>query len=199
MTSVQLSRGARQGLHTLERWGILLLQDAKLPSLARLIAGEPIKGSWWGHPESTAIFSAASELHDHPDVATTKLVSGKVAFVHRQLWSALITIGRAREAWQMARLTDEARALLTRVDQESAVRVSGKAAKELEQKLLAASQQVHTESGAHALELTTWNRFAERSGTPRGGLSVGWARTELAEVVHAMTVAFGGKASIPWQ
>jgi hypothetical protein len=37
-----------------------LLESAHgpLPSVAELVAGERISGSWWGHPSSHAIFDA---------------------------------------------------------------------------------------------------------------------------------------------
>ena len=33
----------------LERIGLLLEHDKELPSVTLLVAGEPIRGSWWGH------------------------------------------------------------------------------------------------------------------------------------------------------
>ena len=70
----------------LERWGLLLLQDPVLPSLATLIAGAPIRGSWWGHARGGDIFRVANELEQ--EVVTAKLIDGKVTFVHRRLWPA---------------------------------------------------------------------------------------------------------------
>jgi len=52
-------------------------------------AGEPIRGSWWGHPAGHAIFDALNSLTESPDVVRTRLVNGKVTLVHRRLWPAL--------------------------------------------------------------------------------------------------------------
>src|ERR1700681_4423049 len=36
--------------------GLLLKSDPRLPSVAGLVAGEAIRGSWWAHPAAHAIF-----------------------------------------------------------------------------------------------------------------------------------------------
>jgi hypothetical protein len=70
----------------------MLLQSARgpLPNVAELVAGEPIRGSWWGHPAGHAIFEALNGLADSPDVVRTRLVKGKVTLIHRRLWPALV-------------------------------------------------------------------------------------------------------------
>ena len=186
---------AGEALAAIERWGLILLQDPRLPSLAALIAGEPIRGSWWGHAEGKRIFEAAGILDDHADVATFKLVNKKVCFVHRRLWPALAALGGAKASWQMDGLDEEARALLERVDEEGRVRASGKAAKALEERLLVAGEQVHTESGAHASELSSFARFAIDRGL--GALpSLDEARAELEATVQALPG--GASARLPW-
>jgi hypothetical protein len=182
----------------LEKWGLLLLQDPKFPSLVGLIAGEPVRSSWWGHPEGSAIFHVAEELDDHPDVATTKLVSGKVTFVHRSLWPQVMVVGRSREDWQTQGLPKEARALLARVDKEKRLMVSGEPAKVLETKLLVASRQVHTDSGAHATEVLTWETFARQRRTPLSRMSAARAKAEIAQKVQAVNGAFDAQGRLPW-
>ena len=72
----------------------VLLESARgpVPNVAELVAGEPISGSWWGHPESHAIFAAVNELADSPDVVRLRLVNGKVTLVHRRVWAALVQV-----------------------------------------------------------------------------------------------------------
>jgi hypothetical protein len=73
-----------------EEHGIVLAAArGPVPSLAQEIAGEPIRGSWWGHPRGQEIFRALGEVHDSPDVLMCKLIGGKRTFVHRRLWPAL--------------------------------------------------------------------------------------------------------------
>ena len=185
-------------LDYLQERGLLLLQDKNLPSLVGLIVGGPIRGSWWGHAKCAEIFHAQEELDKHPDVMTTKLISGKVTFVHRKLWHELIAIGRAREPWQVAGLTNEARTSLAQVDGESSLRTSGKAAKVLETRLLVASEEVHTESGAHALEFCTWEEFARRAKLRLRDRSVKSSKKRLEDIVGAMNIEYGGGGRLPW-
>ena len=62
------------------------------PCLAEAIAGSPIKGSWWAHPDGHRIFAIFEQLADSPDILTCRLVEGKVTFVHRRLWPALVRL-----------------------------------------------------------------------------------------------------------
>jgi hypothetical protein len=190
--------GARKALEFLSEWGLLLLQDSTFPSLVGLIAGETVRGSWWGHPKGSEVFHAAGHLADHQDVLAAKLISGKVTFVHRRLWPLLIAIGRAKEPWQLSGLTAEARSLLTRVDRDQHVRATGKAAKQLEMRLLVASEEVHTDSGAHAIELMTWQAFARRAKEHLPRVSAARARGELDALLARMNAKFEAKAKVPW-
>jgi hypothetical protein len=75
----------------------VVLASAKhdgVPSIAEAVAGEPIVGSWWSHRKGRAIFAALSELDDSDDVRCFKLVDGKVTFVHRRAWPALVRLAR---------------------------------------------------------------------------------------------------------
>ena len=73
-----------------ERHGVVLASArGPVPNLAEAVAGEPIRGSWWGHPRGQAIFRALTAVSESPDVVCLKLVAGKVTFVHRRLWPAL--------------------------------------------------------------------------------------------------------------
>jgi hypothetical protein len=65
-----------------------------VPSIAEAVAGEPIVGGWWAHAKGRAIFAALSELDDSDDVRCFKLVDGKVTFVHRRAWPALVRLAR---------------------------------------------------------------------------------------------------------
>ena len=87
----------------------MLLQSARGPvlNIAELVAGEPIKGSWWGHPRGRAIFNALQALDDSPDVVRLRLINGKVTFVHRRLWPALVRVAGELTPKQLAALHEE--------------------------------------------------------------------------------------------
>jgi hypothetical protein len=177
----------------LERAGLLLLQDSRLPSVATLVAGRPVKGSWWGHPAGREIFRIASALDDDADVTTAKLLAGKVTFVHRRLFAALAAAGAERAPWQMQKLPAAARSLLDECDRTGALEASGPAVKELERRLLCAAHQVHTERGAHATELMTWKRFRRATGTR--AIPAARGHTELEAAAAALGA---GRALLPW-
>ena len=91
-----------------EREGVVL-QAARgaVPSLAEAVAGERIRGSWWGHPKGKEIFRAAEVVGASPDVLVCKLVDGKVSYVHRRLWPALVKLASRFRKDQLARVWDE--------------------------------------------------------------------------------------------
>ncbi len=87
----------------------MLLESARgpIPNLATMIAGEPIKGSWWAHPKGHEIFNTINELADSPDVVRLRLVKGKVTLVHRRLWPALARVADRLQPGQLAALVEE--------------------------------------------------------------------------------------------
>jgi len=71
---------------------VLASARGPVPSVAEAVAGEPIRGSWWAHARGHDIFRALTAIDDSPDVLCFKLVAGKVTFVHRRLWAALVCL-----------------------------------------------------------------------------------------------------------
>jgi hypothetical protein len=80
-------------LKFVEQHGIVLVSaKGPVPSLAESIAGETIRGSWWGHKKKAEIFDALNAVADSSDVLCFRLVDRKLTFVHRRLWPALIRL-----------------------------------------------------------------------------------------------------------
>jgi hypothetical protein len=98
----------KQALAFVERHGVVL-QAARgsVPSLAEKIAGEPIRGSWWGHPKGKEIFRLAEAVSESPDVLVCTLVDGKVTYVHRRLWPALVRLASRFPKAQLAKTWNE--------------------------------------------------------------------------------------------
>lgn len=63
-----------------------------VPSLAQAIAGGPLRGSWWAHPRSHHMYRVFEGVCDSDQVLVCRLVEGKVTFVHRRLWPALVRL-----------------------------------------------------------------------------------------------------------
>ena len=99
---------ALQALRLLKRDGAML-ESARgpLPTLTEAIAGEPVRGSWWGHPKGKLIFAVLSELHESTEVAVCKLVQGKITLIHRRLWAALAAVAGPRRIRGLDRIHQE--------------------------------------------------------------------------------------------
>lgn len=87
----------------------MLLQSARgpIPNVAELVAGEPIKGSWWAHPKSHEIFDALGALCESPDVVRLRLIKGKITLVHRRVWPALVRLAEDYTLGQLAAIHQE--------------------------------------------------------------------------------------------
>jgi hypothetical protein len=98
----------KQGLAFVKRHGIVL-QAARgtVPSLAATIAGEPIRGSWWAHPKGKEIYRVADAISESDEVLVCRLVEGKVTFVHRRLWPALVKLAARFPAERLAKIGEE--------------------------------------------------------------------------------------------
>jgi len=182
----------------LEKDGILLLSDAKLPSVVSLVVGAPAKGSWWSHQKGREIYALLEELGDHEDVLAAKLVAGKVTFVHRRLWPSLLAIASAREPWQMKGLSSAARRLLARVEAEGALEAIGVAVKELAVRLLVHTEQVHTKTGSHALVLTSWSHWAKRHAPIGRAVPLATAKKEVEAALDPSAVRPRRAGSTPF-
>ena len=97
----------RKALAFVEKRGIVL-ESARgpVPSLAETIAGERIRGSWWGHPKGDSNFACSRAIRSAKDVLTCRLIDGKVTYVHRRLWPALVRLSDNLGADRLARITE---------------------------------------------------------------------------------------------
>jgi hypothetical protein len=95
-----------QALAFVERHGVVCEASRRngVPSLVDAIAGETVRGNWWSHPRSKAIFAATRAVRDAPDVLVCRLVDGKITFVHRRLWPALVRSAGRFDPSRLARL-----------------------------------------------------------------------------------------------
>jgi hypothetical protein len=87
----------------------IVLQSARgpVPNLAEHTAGEPIRGSWWGHPSSHEIFAVINDVLSSPEVVATRLINGKVTLIHRRLWPALVRVADAFPAAALTAVSQE--------------------------------------------------------------------------------------------
>ena len=98
----------KEALDFVKRHGAVL-ESARgsVPSLAQAIAGEPIRGSWWGHPKGNQIYMLLNDVSDSPDVVRCRLVDGKITLVHRRLWPALVKMASAFDSDRLSAVREE--------------------------------------------------------------------------------------------
>lgn len=170
-----------------------------------------MRGSWWSHRLAQIIFQVNERLEDLEDVLITKLVSGKVTFVHRSVWSEVVAIGRAREGWQLKHLPAAAKDLLGQIETNGSVTTAdiiwpssakmklGDAARELEKKLLIVGTQFHSQSGAHQKQLETWEHWIKRKKFKPTKISIEEAKTLLETKLASLNRRFDASAKLAWQ
>src|SRR5262245_32950679 len=87
-----------QALSFVKRHGIVLesahVSGARVPTLADAIAGARVRGSWWSHPKGKRIFALTRGVRDSGDVLVCRLVGGRITYVHRRLWPAIVRLAR---------------------------------------------------------------------------------------------------------
>ena len=112
----------KQAIAFVEANGVVLESGrGAVPSLAEAIAGAPIRGSWWAHPKANTIFLCSRAIRESADVLVCRLVGGKVTYVYRHLWPALVRLAQRFDADRLAMI-----------------------------------EEVHTPSGRHEVNVTTF-------------------------------------------
>ena len=97
-----------QAMAFVKTHGIVLASaGGPVPRLTDAIAGEPVQGSWWGHPKGKEMFRILRSVADSDDVLVCRLCGGKVTYVHRRLWPALVRAASHFTPGQLARLREE--------------------------------------------------------------------------------------------
>ena len=81
----------RQAVDFIRRHGVVLEAANGLePSLAALVAGGPISGSWWGHAKGQEIYALTQTIHDSKAVLICTLARGRITYIHRRLWPPFV-------------------------------------------------------------------------------------------------------------
>ena len=97
----------RQAIAFVQATGVVLESGrGAVPTLAEAIAGAPIRGSWWAHSKSNTIFLCSRAIRESADVLVCRLVGGKVTYVHRRLWPALVRLAGRFDADRLAAIQE---------------------------------------------------------------------------------------------
>lgn len=97
----------RTVLQFIERHGIVL-ESAHGPvaTFADAVAGERVRGNWWSHPMSHQIFALTRLLRDSPHVLVCRPVDGKITYVHRRPWPALVRLASELKEERLAEIRE---------------------------------------------------------------------------------------------
>jgi len=195
----------------LEKYGLVLESDQHLPSVVSAIVGKPIHTSWWGHPQGNTIYQTLGILSQNRDLLLTKLLSRKTTFIHRRLWPGFLTLATSHEPWQLDHLSPEAKRLLDAIQQkgklstndhskESGVKIGvlGKAARELESRILVYGQGFHSESGSHAKRLKTWDQWAKDAKYKWKKIDLDIAKQSFENIALKLKERYNVRPKLPW-
>jgi hypothetical protein len=147
---------------------------------------------------SHQMFQVLTEVASHPDVLTTKLISGKDTFLHRSLWPAFLAVAMGRELWQFDALDAAVHAVLKQVEDHGVIRTSGVEARTLEKALLVHGEQVHTAKGSHGKVLKSWTKWITDASAGRLELTAAQGRESLDKTVSYLNSRYGGRGKLPW-
>lgn len=86
---------------------VLVAGKGPVPRLVEAIAGEPIAGSWWAHPQGKRIFATLQPIVDSSEVLVCRLVDGKITLVHRRVWPALVRLAARFPRERLAQVHEE--------------------------------------------------------------------------------------------
>ena len=199
-----------RAMDDLERWGLVLDSDPRLPSWPSLVVERPVRGSWWADPEVHLIDDVGARLVHHPDVLHVVLVSAKLTCVHRRLWPAFTAVALASEAWKLDGMAAGARRILDlmpddqplHADEEgmpsSSAKENGRLMRQLEARLLCAGGNVHTARGAHVKFVIGWSAWIREREISRPAMSASDGRARLDECLDSLNREFGGRGTLPW-
>jgi hypothetical protein len=87
----------------------VVLQSARgpVPNVAQFIAGESIRGSWWGHPAGKEIYAILNVLDESPDIVATRLINAKVTLLHARVWPSVVRVSAFLAADRLAAIHSE--------------------------------------------------------------------------------------------
>jgi hypothetical protein len=98
---------SRAALQFVRRHGIVL-ESAHGPvvTFSDAVAGERVRGNWWGHRKGHEIFALTRAVRRAPDVLVCRLVDGKITYVHRRVWPALVRLAAEMKRDRLAEIRE---------------------------------------------------------------------------------------------
>ncbi len=96
-----------EALSFVETEGIVLESaHGRVLTFADFVAGERVT-RWWSHSKGRLIFALTRAIRDSPDVLTCRLIDGKVTYIHRRLWPALVKLSGVLDTNKLGAIHEE--------------------------------------------------------------------------------------------
>ena len=94
-----------QVINFIKKHGVVLESAHGLvPNLAETVAQRHIRGSWWADEKGREIFRLTRAARDSSDILVCRLINGKITYVHRRLWSALVRLASRFDPKRLAKI-----------------------------------------------------------------------------------------------
>ena len=96
-----------QAIKFVKKHGVVL-ESAHGPvsNLAETIAKKRMRGSWWADEKGREIFRLTRAVRNSSDILVCRLINGKVTYVHRRLWPALVRLASRFDARRLAMIQE---------------------------------------------------------------------------------------------
>ena len=99
---------AEEALTFVREHGVVLVSaKGTAPRLTEAIVGEPIKGSWWAHPQSHHIYAILHAVTESEQILVCRFIDGKITLVHRRLWPLLVRLANRCTPEQLAQVQEQ--------------------------------------------------------------------------------------------
>jgi hypothetical protein len=96
-----------QAISFIKKHGVVLESaHGPVPGLAETVTGKRIRGSWWAQPKRQEIFLLTRAVRDSDDILVCRLVNGKITYVHRRLWPALVRLAEQFDEKSLGRIRE---------------------------------------------------------------------------------------------
>ena len=77
-----------------------------VPNLAETVAKRRIRGSWWADEKGREIFRLTRAVRNSSDILVCRLINGRVTYVHRRLWPALVRLASRFDPKRLAKIQE---------------------------------------------------------------------------------------------
>jgi hypothetical protein len=96
-----------QAIRFVKNHGIVLESaHGFVSNLAEAITGKRMRGSWWAQPKRQEIFLLTRAVRDSKEILVCRLLNGKITYVHRRLWPALVQLAKRFDGKRLGRIRE---------------------------------------------------------------------------------------------